>query len=256
MSRCATARPSRRPACLPTLISSTGLQRAAARSALMKRRAILDALDIEEDVLGLGVGDQVVEDLAEIDVGRSAPSETTVEKPTLFGCAQSRMAVHSAPDCETRPMVPGLALPWAKVRLTPAARAHDAEAVGADQAHAVAPRGIDHGALERGAARPAFGEAAGDDDDIARAGAAAGLDDAGHGLGPWCRSPRDRGAAGCSRPSRSSLAENRFVLRIDAEELALVAAVQHVADEVVPIELGVSEAPTMAIDFGSKSGVR
>jgi hypothetical protein len=48
----------------------------------------------------------------------SEPRETTLEKPTLLGSAQSRIAVQSAPDCDMRPMVPGLALPWAKVRLS------------------------------------------------------------------------------------------------------------------------------------------
>ena len=47
------------------------------------------------------------------------PSDTTVEKPTLFGLAQSRMAAHSAPDCEIRPMLPLSALACAKVALTP-----------------------------------------------------------------------------------------------------------------------------------------
>ena len=47
------------------------------------------------------------------------PRDTTVEKPTLFGLAQSRMAAHSAPDCEIRPMLPLSALACAKVALTP-----------------------------------------------------------------------------------------------------------------------------------------
>ena len=38
------------------------------------------------------------------------PSETTAEKPMLFGSAQSRIDVHSAPDCEIRPIVPLIAL--------------------------------------------------------------------------------------------------------------------------------------------------
>ncbi len=37
--------------------------------------------------------------------------ETTLEKPTSLAWAQSRMAVHSAPDWDTRASLPGMAVP-------------------------------------------------------------------------------------------------------------------------------------------------
>jgi len=43
----------------------------------------------------------------------------TVEKPTLFGCAQSRIAEHSAPDCEISAIEPGVAPLCAKVAFRP-----------------------------------------------------------------------------------------------------------------------------------------
>ena len=43
----------------------------------------------------------------------------TLEKPTLLGRAQSRMAAHKAPDWDTRPMEPGIAVPRTKVAFSP-----------------------------------------------------------------------------------------------------------------------------------------
>ncbi len=45
------------------------------------------------------------------------PVEITLEKPTALTRAQSRMAVHSAPDCEMSPIDPGRALPALNVPL-------------------------------------------------------------------------------------------------------------------------------------------
>ena len=55
-------------------------------------------------------------------------------------------------------------------------RVHDADAVGADQAHAVAPRQGHHIFLVRGALRACLAEAAGDEDDGLDAALTAGFD--------------------------------------------------------------------------------
>ncbi len=47
------------------------------------------------------------------------PSETTLEKPTLLGIAQSSIAAHTAPDCDTSPSDPASAVPRAKVAFSP-----------------------------------------------------------------------------------------------------------------------------------------
>src|SRR5262249_5787474 len=49
------------------------------------------------------------------------PSDTMLEKPILFGVAQSSIAVHTAPDWDTRPSDPGSAAPRAKVAFSPSA---------------------------------------------------------------------------------------------------------------------------------------
>ena len=47
------------------------------------------------------------------------PVEIRLENPTSLFAAQSRMAVHSAPDCEITAIRPGIALPALKVALSP-----------------------------------------------------------------------------------------------------------------------------------------
>jgi len=68
----------------PTLSAGPVCSGAAAHGALMKAAAHLDAFNVEEDVLGLGIGDQIVEYFAE-STSLDVPSEITPEKPTLFG---------------------------------------------------------------------------------------------------------------------------------------------------------------------------
>ncbi|OQC03785.1 MAG: hypothetical protein BWX79_02582 [Alphaproteobacteria bacterium ADurb.Bin100] len=48
------------------------------------------------------------------------PSETTVENPTAFWLAQSRMEEVSAPDCDTSASGPGVAMGPATLALRPA----------------------------------------------------------------------------------------------------------------------------------------
>ncbi len=48
-----------------------------------------------------------------------SPSEMKCEKPTLWERAQSSTAVHSAPDCETKAIGPGVAAAWLKLALRP-----------------------------------------------------------------------------------------------------------------------------------------
>jgi hypothetical protein len=63
-----------------------------------------------------------------------------VEKPTAFWLAQSRMEEVSAPDCDTSASGPGAAIGPATLALSPARGSLKAQAVGAQQVHAVAAR--------------------------------------------------------------------------------------------------------------------
>jgi hypothetical protein len=101
--------------------------------------------------------------------------------------------------------------------------ADDAEAVGAEDADVVGTRDLEHLALQRGADVAGFGEAGGDDDDVAHAAAAALFDDLRNRL----RAGGDDGHfdAGADFLDRlvGRLALNRFVLRVDGVQPALVA---------------------------------
>ena len=56
-----------------------------------------DALEIEEDGAGVGIGREIVEHVAEIDIDH-IPQRHQCEKPIRRGTAQSSIAVIIAPD--------------------------------------------------------------------------------------------------------------------------------------------------------------
>jgi hypothetical protein len=205
---------------------------AARRGAQRAHEAagVLDAFDIEEDVLGTRVGDHVVEHFAEVDVAFGTEGNN-IGEADLVGQrpVEDRGAKRAGLRYEADGAGVGAAVGKGQVEL--AAGTHDAQAVGADQAHAVAAGVFECRAFQRAAAWSGFGESAGNDDGVLAAGAAAGLHDFGHGLGPGAdhgdveslRNGIDRGVG--------LLAEHGFMLRIDEEEFAFVARVEHVAHQ-------------------------
>jgi hypothetical protein len=154
---------------------------AARRGAQRAHEAagVLDALDVEEDVLRARVGDHVVEYLAEVDVALGAQrnhvgeADLVGQRPVEDGRAQ-RAGLRDQADGA------GMGEAVAEGQVDLAARSHDAEAVGPEQAHAVAAGVFQRGALQRRAARSGLGEAAGNDNGVPAAGATAGIDDVGH----------------------------------------------------------------------------
>jgi hypothetical protein len=203
---------------------------AACRGAQRAHEAagVLDAFDVEEDVFGARVRDHVVEHFAEVDVTFGAERDhigeaDLVGQRPVEDCRAQGAGLRDQADGA------GVGAAMGKGQVELAAGAHDAEAVGADQAHAVAAGVGQRRAFQRAAARPGFGESAGNDDGVLAAGAAAGLHDFGDGLGPGTdhgdveslRNGVDRGVA--------LLAEYSFMFRIDEVQLALVARVEHVA---------------------------
>lgn len=119
---------------------------------------VADAFDVEEDALGTRVRDHVFEHLAEVDVGRGAQRHHRREAdvvrlgPVEDGCAQ-RARLRDQADAALERTGVGEGGVDAELR------AHDAQAVGAEQADAVAVGGLDDLALEQRAARTRFGEA-------------------------------------------------------------------------------------------------
>ena len=217
---------------------------------------IADALDVEQDVLGLRRRRRGSRGSRRNRCRPSPPSETTLEKPTLLGCAQSSIAVHIAPDCETRPMVPGSGAAMREGRVQPVAGR-------------MMPRQF--GPMSRRRWRRAFSS-------IARSSAApagpvsakppemtmavrvparaAGFDDGRHGFRfgadhrevEALRDALDRGMAW--------LAEDRFVPGLTRKSLPGKCMSSMLRTSVAPIEPVRSEAPMTATDFGSNKGVR
>ena len=110
-------------------------------------------------------------------------------------------------------------------------RAHDAQAVRAQHAHAMTAGIFQRGPFECGAARSDLGKAAGNNDHVAATGASTDINDGRYRR----RFGTDDGEIQALRDAFDGrvglLAEDRFVLRIDKEQLALVAGVEHVAHQ-------------------------
>jgi len=205
---------------------------AARRGAQRAHEAagVLDAFDVEEYVFGARIGDHVVEHFAEVDVAFGTQRDH-VRKADLVG--QRPVENRGAQGAGLRNQADGAGMGKAmgEGQVDLAARTHDAETVGTEQAHAVTPGILARGAFQRGAAGPRFSEAAGNDDGVPAAGATAGIDDVGYGrrLGADHRdieSLRNR-----IHRRIAALSEYRFVLGIDKEKLARVARVEHVAHQ-------------------------
>ena len=79
---------------------------------------VADALHVEQDALGLGVQREIVEHVAEVDIGRRAQRdhrrETRCRRPD-----QSIIAVQIAPDCDTRATLPRGGRSWPTLALSP-----------------------------------------------------------------------------------------------------------------------------------------
>src|SRR5450759_4716059 len=102
-------RAARLPAGLrPALSTTTGLALAAARSALMKRRALVMPSRYTT-MLWVLASDAKKSNTWAMSTAVFGPSDTTVENPTAFFLAQSRIDEVSAPDCDTSASGPGVA---------------------------------------------------------------------------------------------------------------------------------------------------
>ena len=187
-----------------------------------------DALDVEQDAACLCIQRQIVEDLAEVDIGRRAHRDHAGEADIV--------ALRPVEDCgaeRTRLRDEGdMPLPCAALvegRVEADARPHHAEAVRPDQAYAIAPRHLKHALLQRDAGRTRLAEARSDHHRRRHALQSAVLEDPGHRL---CRRGHhgeiDRLADGPHR-GPGTLAMDTVVVRIDRIQRAAKAAREHVA---------------------------
>ena len=156
------------------------------------------------------------------------PIETKRLNPTFSRRLQSSTAVHRAPLWLMKPTLPGRAIADGEGGVDARDRAHDAEAVGADDAHRPAARFLENLPLQLGAGLAGLLETGRDDDRAFHAGVDALADDAGHGR----RRRDDDGeidGVGHRRDRRVRLdAEHARALRVDRKD----RAAERVADQI------------------------
>ncbi len=136
---------------------------------------VTDAFDVHQDVVCAAVVDQVVEDLAEIDVGGHADGNHRREADIVGLGPVEHGGAHGA-GLRDEGQVAGLGGDLGERGVEAQFRADDAQAVGAEDAHVVGTGDLEHLALQRGTDVAGLGEAGGNDDDVAHAAAAALFD--------------------------------------------------------------------------------
>jgi hypothetical protein len=137
---------------------------------------VADALDVQQDRVGRGIGDQEIEHLAEIHVGRGAQRYHAAEadpgavRPVEDrGADGARLRHEREPARQRRHRREG--------GVEPGVGAHQAETVGAEQAHSAALRLGEQPGLEPAPGLAGFGKAAGKDRRGAHTGRARLRDD-------------------------------------------------------------------------------
>ena len=213
----------------PTLISSTGLQRAAPRSALMKRRAFFGCPRCRGRCSRCAGRRPCSRALRRSRCRSTPPSETTAGEADVVrlrpvedrGAQRARLA-------RSGPIVPGRAA-VGEGRFRPSDGPHDAQAVGPEQPHAVAARRLTtwrSSAAPRGPASP--NPCPDMTIDRLDAGPSAALDDredliGAHRDDDQIESVRDVFDGTCSTARRGPIR-----VRVHREQAAAEAGVQHV----------------------------
>src|ERR1035437_3396506 len=142
---------------------------------------VTDAFDVEQDVVRAVVADEVVENFAEVDVGRAAQRNDAGKADMIaLGPVEDRRA-HGA-GLRNQRQVADVRTDAGEGGVEIEFRADDAQAVGAEYADAVTARDFQRLAFERGARMAGLAKAGGNDDDVLDAAATALLDDFGDGL--------------------------------------------------------------------------
>lgn len=189
-----------------------------------------DALDVEKNVLCLGVGSQVVQQLAEMHVRRTAKGNHAGEPDVVgLGPVENRRAQRARLRNQADRAAIGATIGEGGVQAD--LRPHDSQTVGADQTDAVATGAFQRGALERGALGAGFGKACRNHDGGADTRAAAGFHDLGDRL--WLRGD-DRQIEPLRNVFDRRIAHQAMdllVLGIDREQLALETRVEHVSNQ-------------------------
>ena len=191
---------------------------------------VADALDVHQDVVGAVVVDQVIEDFAEIDVGRHAQRNDRREADLVALGPVEHRRTHGA-GLRNQSQVAAVGGHFGEGGVEADVRADDAEAVGAEDTDVVGTGDLEHLALERRADVAGFREAGGDDDDVAHTAAPALFNDLWHRLRAGGDHRHLDARADFLDRLVGLLALNGFVLGVDGVEPALVARTEDVLED-------------------------
>ena len=207
-----------------------GLEAGGGAQRAHEAARIADAFDVEQNAARLRIVGEVVEDFAEVEIGRRAGGDHA-GKADAVGF---RPVQHGGADCaglrhQREIAAQGGAL--AEGGVQPDRRPLDAETVGADEADAVLLRCPDHGRFQRRAWFAHLAETGRQHDGVTDAALAA-----------LCHDRRDgRRGGGDQRQFRhrrqlvgagvAAFAEHRLVLGVDRIDLAAVARFAQIAEQ-------------------------
>ena len=146
---------------------------------------VTDAFDVHQDVVRAAVVDQVIENFAEIDVGRHAERNHRGET-NLVGLGPVEYGGAHGAGLRDEGEVARVGGNLGEGGVEAEFRANDAEAVRAQDANIIGTGNFQHLAFQRRPDVAGFGEARGNHDGVAYAAAAALFDDLRYGLrGGW-----------------------------------------------------------------------
>jgi hypothetical protein len=174
----------RRPAALgetPCFHHDDGLGAGCGPQRAHEPARIVNSLDVQHDRLRRRVDHEVVEDLAEIDVGGNAAGNDAGKADV----ARARPVEHCRAHCaglRNQRNLPRLRHALAECRVEIDGRAHDAEAVRPDEANAMPPGLVEHGLLQRAAVLAGLAETRREDDGRRHIARTAVVEHVRHGL--------------------------------------------------------------------------
>ncbi len=191
---------------------------------------VADALDVQQDVLGLRVVREIVDDLAEIEVARGAERDDAGKADPVRRGPVEHGRAHGA-RLRNEAERPGQRGAARESGVEPQFGTRDAEAVRADEAHAAPARVVEQRPLEPGALGPGFGEAGGNDHHGAHARLAALVDHFRHGprRRRYDREVEMRG--NLADGGVTGHAAHRRILGIDGEQRPAVAGGEHIGEQ-------------------------
>ena len=207
-----------------------GLQPRYGTQGAHEAARIADALDVHEDALGGRVIGQIVEQLAEIQIGRRAggndagESDAVGGRPVQHGCADGAGLRYQG-------QIAGQRRAQGEGGVQSDGRALDAQAVGSDEADAQTLGGMHQFLFQCGALLANFTETGGQYHRVPDAACAAVFENAGYGRrggGDDCQLGRLRQVGGVRK---AGMPQHFLPFGIDGEDLALEARRNHVAED-------------------------